>query len=340
MNDGNVISKTRDAFFGGKPAIYIIVLLVACVAAYVYKFRTENIFACPGGSGYTSDRYLSYCEAANYGDYEHGAFWFKLEPAAVKSAVAAEVLFLGDSRLQFAFSTVATESWFSSNAISYYLLGFVGFENSQFARALLHKLRPNARVYVIAIGDFFESAERPIAVPVLHDGASQTRYEIKGVLQLIHKAMCTKLAKVCGHSLVIYRSRQSGMWYMPETTKFRGLERPVSYDEQVEEHSVHDAVAIGQTFLSELPVNRDCVILTVVPTVGTKIRMAEAISKGLDKTLVVPEHVDALSTREGVHLDQISAEHWSEAFFKAAGSAIRKCLDTRGHATDRPKPLS
>ena len=68
--------------------------------------------------------------------------------------------------------------------------------------------------------------------------------------------------------------------------------------------------------------------------------MAEAISKGLGKTLVVPEHVNALSTREGVRLDQISAERWSEAFFKAAGSAIRKCLDTPGHATDRPKPLS
>ena len=188
MDDGAVISRIRDALFIARPTIYILILLSACVASYLYKIRTDNIFACQASRGYSSDRYLTYCDAANYGDYEHGAFWFDLEPMAEMSAATADVLFLGDSRLQFAFSTAATAQWFSSASTSYYLLGFIGFENSIFARALLHKLKPRAKVYVINIGDFFEPSERPMAKPVMHDDAARARYEVKRFLQVVHKA--------------------------------------------------------------------------------------------------------------------------------------------------------
>ena len=145
MNDRASTSRIRNTLFAERPTIYILILLSACVASYLYKLRTDNIFGCQASVGYTAERYLAYCEAANYGDYEHGAFWFDLEPAAEMSASSADVIFLGDSRLQFAFSTAATAKWFSSASIKYYLLGFVGSENSAFARALLHKLRPKSK---------------------------------------------------------------------------------------------------------------------------------------------------------------------------------------------------
>ena len=283
--------------------------------------RTRGVAAC----WISADRYLTYCEAANYGDYEHGVFWFDLEPAAEMSAASADVLFLGDSRLQFAFSTAATAKWFSLASITYYLLGFAGSENSTFARALLHKLRPRAKVYVIGIDPFFEPSERPIAKPVLHDGAARARYETKKFLQIVHKIACMKITKICGNRWAIFRSRKTGAYYMPETIKFDGFERPVSYDAEIDGRVIHDAISIGQIFISELPVKGDCVILTVVPTVGTRVRIAEAIANGLGKTLVVPEYFNGLSTREGVHLDQVSAERWSEAFFKAAAPEIEKC---------------
>ena len=90
------------------------------------------------------------------------------------SAANADVLFLGDSRIQFAFSTAATAKWFSSASAGYYLLGFFAFENSIFERALLHKLKPRAKVYVIAIGDFFQPFEGPVAKTIMHDGAERS----------------------------------------------------------------------------------------------------------------------------------------------------------------------
>ena len=329
--------RKRDGLFRERPAIYILILLAACAASFLYKLRADTIFACPA-SGYTSDSYLAYCEATNYGDYEHGAFLFDLEPLAEKSAATADVLFLGGSHLQFAFSTAATAQWFSSASASYYLLGFVAFENSIFARALLHKLKPRAKVYVIALNDFFESSERPIAKTVMHDAAARPRYEVKRFLQIFHQATCVKLPKICGGGVVVFRSRRTGAWYMPQPSKFKGLERPVSYNEQIDEHAVAEATAIGRPFLSELPVKTECVILTMVPTVGTKLSLANAIASGLGKPLVFPEHLDGLQTREGIHLDNASTERWSEAFFKTAAPEIQKCLEATSPGVNRPQP--
>jgi hypothetical protein len=331
--------RKRNGLFKERPTIYILILLGAVIASTLYRLWAFDIFACQA-SGYTYDRYLAYCEATNYGDYEHGAFLFDLEPVAEMSAATADALFLGGSRLQFAFSTASTARWFSLVSASYYLLGFVAFENSLFARAVLHKLKPRAKIYVIALDDFFEPSERPIAKTVMHDAAARPRYEVKRFLQIVHQATCMKLTKICGDGVVVFRSRQTGTWYMPRTNKFKGLERPVSYNEQIDEHAVDEAIAIGRIFLSELPVKSECIILTVVPTVSTKLRVANAIASGLGKMLVVPEHLDGLQTRDGLHLNDASAERWSEAFFKTAGPEIQKCLEGTRNGDNRAQSSS
>jgi hypothetical protein len=321
--DPQILSTSRLDPFIARPTIYILIVLGAFFASYLYKLRVDNILACQA-SGYTSDTYLAYCDATNYGDYDHAAFWFDLEPTAEMSATGADVIFLGNSRMQFAFSTAATAQWFGLSR--YYLLGFLGFENSIFAQALLNKLKPKAKVFIIAIDGFFESSERPLAKNVMHARAGRPRYEVKRLLQFVHKAICMKLSIICGDGVVVFRSRETGTFNMPQTSRFKGLARLVSYDQQIDEHAVDDAIAIGRIFLSELPVKPECVILTSVPTVGTKLGVANAIASGLGKKLVIPEYLDGLQTIEGVHLDHTSAERWSEAFFKTAVPQIQKCL--------------
>jgi hypothetical protein len=94
--------------------------------------------------GYDSDKYLAYCHADHYGDYDHGALWFDLEPGVRPSLNAAQVLFLGNSHMQFAFSSDAINRWFSSNAIRFYLMGFAYWENHLFEGALLRRFEPTA----------------------------------------------------------------------------------------------------------------------------------------------------------------------------------------------------
>ena len=127
-------------FRAGKPLLYVIVVMMAAFATVVFQMRTKGIFACQA-AGYVADRYLESCRAEGYGDYDHGAFWFGLEPRAGEFVRKADVLFMGSSRMQFAFSTATTAEWFSSKAARYYLLGFAFSEKYLFEQELLRKLR-------------------------------------------------------------------------------------------------------------------------------------------------------------------------------------------------------
>src|ERR1035437_1360283 len=143
-----------------KPVVYTLLLIGVVVLSAAYDVRKSGIFACPA-SGYGSDSYLSYCEATGYGDYDHGAFWFGLEPTASEAATSADVLIVGNSRTQLAFSDSRTAGWFESRRVRYFLLGFNYKNNIVFEAPLLRKLAPRARVYVVNLDGFFDQMTSP-----------------------------------------------------------------------------------------------------------------------------------------------------------------------------------
>jgi hypothetical protein len=106
---------------------------------------------------------------------------------------------------------------------------------------------------------------------------------------------------------------------------------PVSYDEGVDQSVVDADTAAAVDFVKRFAQGK-CVILTMVPSVETKIAKANAIAKGLGAKLVTPGILEGLKTKDGYHLDQPSAERWSQAFFQTAGPEIRSCLETQGGA--------
>jgi hypothetical protein len=320
------LGKQQVGLFASMPTIYICVILVAVLASYGYWTRTRSIFACQA-DGYTADRYIAYCDARNYADYEHGAFWFGLEPSARQYARDADVLFLGNSRLQVGFSTAATADWFSRASAQYYLLGFSYYENALFAEELLRKLRPHANVFVINVDDFFDRLETEPVKSIWHDPEAENRYESKRFWQLVHKLVCKTFGALCGSHVVTYRSRETGAYEMRTPRDIL----PVSYDEGVDQSVVDADTAAAVDFVKRFAQGK-CVILTMVPSVETKIAKASAIAKGLGAKLVTPGILEGLKTKDGYHLDQPSAERWSQAFFQTAGPEIRSCLETQGGA--------
>jgi hypothetical protein len=320
--------KKRGVLFASRPAIYILIVVFAVVTAYAYKLRAVGIFSCQA-DGYTFDRYLAYCNGTDFGDYEHGALWFDLEPSAKKFASGADVIFLGDSHIQFGFSTDATNQWFSSASSRYYLLGFIFGENVVFEEEILRKLKPKAKVYVIAV-NFLERSETLPAKDVMHDPASRYRYEAKYRWQLAHRQICEKLPAICGHRYAIFRSRETGAYHKSGKVGVEGS--PVYYEHDMNQEKIKYYSASGRSFLSQLPVRRDCIILTTVPTVranafaySPSVETAEAVAKELGVSFV-PAALDGLRTFDGSHLDQSSAERWSKAFFQVAGPQILTCI--------------
>lgn len=314
--------RSRDRLlFDRKSGLYVFLVLAVALFAGMYSLRTYSIFSCQA-SGYGSDAYLGYCGATSYGDYDHGAIWFGLEPAAAAAAAKADVLFVGNSRTVFGFSSKATSDWFSSRSVSYYLLGFSHFENYTFEAPLLSKLRPRAKVYIINIDSFFERSETGPGKTVMRDESARSRYEEKRRWQTIHKAICTTFKLACGNDEAIFRSRSAGHWYVTGG-RFKGA--PVSYDGDVDKNKLASYTASGKEFRPSLSVSRSCVILTIVPTVKTGIGTANAIATALGLKLVAPKLAE-LTTFDQFHLNPESAQRWSAAFLEEAGPQIRKCL--------------
>jgi hypothetical protein len=324
-------ANSWKGFFAIRPVTYIFVILLASFTAYAYKFTKETIFACQAAM-YSSDRYIAYCTGTHYADYEHGAFAFDLEPKAENFAGDADVLFLGNSRLQYAFSTSATADWFSAASARYYLLGFGYYENMVLAEELLRKIRPRAKVYVINVDEFFDRTETPPVKTILHDPTARARYETKRRWQRVHEPVCKIFAFICRHQFAIFRSRETGAYYAEGTTKLQKT-TPVSYDEVVSQSAVDRNTANAIDFLKRFTKGK-CMILTLVPFVGTKIGDANAIATGIGMKLVAPKNLEGLQTWDGYHLDQRSAARWSQAFFEAAGPEIRSCLEE--HGASRP----
>ncbi len=316
-------AKPREGLFANWPMMYIWIVLAATLGSYGIWLHTRSIFACQG-RGYTSDRYLASCNGANYADYEHGAFWYDLEPSALAAAAKTDVLFLGNSRLQVAFSTPATVDWFSAASASYYLMGFSYFENAVFEGELLRRIHPQASVYVIDLDDFFAPFDSIPMKAIRHDPMSRTSYEDKRFWQRLHEPICSRLPVLCGSKYVIYRSRKTGTYYTEGT--IRNATTPITYDQTIHPEVVDRNVARAIDFMKEFAQGK-CVILTLVPFTGTDIADANAIAAGLGAKLVTPSNIDGLQTHDGAHFDQQSADRWSEAFFQAAGPEIRSCID-------------
>jgi hypothetical protein len=307
-----------------RSGLYTLLVLAVTLGAGVFSVRKHGIFNCPA-SGYSSDRYLAYCGGTNYGDYEHGSFWFGLEPAANDAAAKARVLFLGNSRTQFALSTKATADWFSSLPASYYLLGFLYYENYTFEGPLVRRLRPRPKVYVINIDSFFDQSESAPAKTVMQDQSASTRYEQKRKWQRIHKVICTSSEAACGHGQAIFRSISTGAWLM-RGGGFSSIDSgPVSYDEDIDQNMLAAYTALGNEFLPSISADRVCTILTIVPTVNTPVGTAKAIAVALGLNLVAPRPA-GLMTFDHSHLNPESAQRWSAAFLDEAGPQIRKCL--------------
>lgn len=317
-----------------RPVLYILIVLCGIIGPFLFKLRANGIFACPA-DGYAGNRYLAYCQVTGYGDYDHSAFWFGLEPDIERFATEADVLFLGSSRMQFAFSSQATHEWFSSRLVRYYLMGFSFTENISFSAPLLSKLRPQAKVYIINVDRFFEDKETEVGKAILRENDALARSKEKRFWQVLHQPFCTTLAMLCGKEASFFRARETGMWNLKGIRLWDGSKDVADGPPSDADRWEHYA-ALGTEFLSQLPVDRRCVLLTIAPYNATKRAEATAIADAMHMELLVPP-LDGLQTFDGSHLDRPSAERWSQAFFETAEPRIRECL---GKARTSPQVVN
>lgn len=309
--------------------VYTLAIFVVMLTASAYHIRASGIFACPA-RGYAGDHYLAYCNADGYGDFDHGAFWFDLDPVSRQAAAAAEVLFVGNSRLEFGFSAPPLGQWFADNKLTYYLLGFSYSENVNFLKPLLERIRPQARAYVINVDNFFVDKVTVPAREVMAAPDAASRSESKLNWQFPHQDICRWLPFACDEQAGYYRQRTTGEWVLDGHLGDRHNRNLAPIPTSVGPDRGDDRLAASEQaaardFIAGLGVPPDCVILTYVPTGDNQRQHAVALAGSLGLAIESPQ-LDGLRTFDGSHLDPQSAERFTRAFMAQAGRQLQSCL--------------
>jgi hypothetical protein len=280
-------------------------------------------------SGYGEDYFLAYCNSRTYGDYEHGALYYGAEPAAAESLRNAQVIFLGNSRTQAAFSTRAVRSYFASRNVRFFVMGFGYGEWSAFSLATLLKSRAAPKVLVINADPFFsDKLSQPAQEALEGRPGFLWRLALKALFQRIHRNLCPRAQGVCPASEAsIFRSATDGQWYWvgPMVRDLsvpldRAAQKPIAPDELLQ------ATDLGKKFLDAVGLDRRCVVLTGIPNSELDAPdVAATLAAALNTSSIFPP-ADDLSTIEGLHLSLASAERWSDAFVAAMTPVLRDCI--------------
>jgi hypothetical protein len=271
--------------------------------------------------------FLAYCRDETYGDFEHGAFLYGLEPEAVRHAQRADVLVIGDSRAQFGFSTAAVRRYFAGRNVAYYLLGMGYGSTSGYARALVqrHAMRP--RVLIVNASPFFTD-DAPAVPSQVMTASVPTRlaYWRKALFQPLHRSVCARLPSACNPTAGgVHRLIESGEWIWQGVLAPADLAMPIA-DREITIEQEAEAVRLAAVFVREGGFDPRCTIATDVPGISADARrVVTAVAAAVGGAAVLPI-VEGLSSLDGEHLNAASAERWSAGFLDAADAVIAACL--------------
>ena len=317
--------------------VYLVLLAAAgIVAGEAYRLVNwgRDVLGCTLSRD--AGTFLAYCTSDQYGDFEHGAYYFGLEPEAVDNLRKAKVLLLGNSRSQFAFSTDEVKRYFNEHSLPFYLMGFGYGEGSDFARTLIKRYNLKPKVLVIVADPFFKSWLSPPASAIADNLnpfwmriRARWEYFTKKFFNMLAPKICDLRVTLCLSNLpAIYRSSKDGSWI------WRNLFAPPEHGQipidlarvPIFGPPATTDLEIARQLFEVAGVQRDCVVLTVVPnSVIDAGHYAVEIGRLLGVRVVLPE-LDGLMTIDSAHLTWTSAQRWSGSLLREIDALVSTCV--------------
>jgi hypothetical protein len=303
------------------------------VAAFI-KFLLPCLY-CEGFSADT-DHFMAYCNSKGHGHYDHAAYLFETENGLYDMVKNADVLFLGSSRIQDALSTNALTEWTISKRVQPYLLGFGYKEQDIFAAELLKKIRPKPKLVIINVDPFFSSSTSAHAHQLLESPISGwlkalTKKVLHSFNEIAFRSELPLIEKlVKGTISTVYRSRKDGRWIWRKER--RGTIPVAEIEEDNKDMLINQYASNAESFLQLLPVKRQCVVLTNIPSAKTNTDISKVLAKRLGTGYVAPYSANLMTT-DGSHLDSASSELWTSAFLKDLEPFLALCLK-KGNGDD------
>ena len=310
------------------------VLAFVLMSLTIFIWKRSDLFPWIGScnpAGYSNDSFMSYCHSSRFGDLEHNVYWLNLEPQLIENVQNADVLFLGNSRTQYAFSTSAVSDFFAKKDYSHYVFGFgMGSQNSV-PEMLTEKYSLKPKAIIVNADPFFTNRNSGTNQAMLDESWSR-HWELnsKRWLSRQQQRICTNNDSGFLHSLLctgveetLYRRIEDGHWDVRYFRKNKNIPTAIDNQQQLGV-SINEAKSIAESFIEKLGVKKQCVILTVTPRTQTPLAFAKTLAEELGVVGIFPQ-VEGLITVDDSHLDPESALSWSTSILKDADPILDEC---------------
>lgn len=305
---------------------YACLLIMIGVVAQIVGYAATGISIAGCRIAPAPDQFISFCGSPRFADYEHGAFWFGLEPEAIANLKAADVVFTGSSRTMFAFSTDEIRTYFAAHGLRQFNLGFSYEEQQTFFERLAVKYRLHPRILVIGVDPYFDDRVSQPAYAVLNDWHEGARTLLKKIEIKLQPMLCAS----CRPGVyTAFRSSRDGYFtwldvLMPDHENSRAIENRLR-DVQV---NIPDTAAKATRFLQAIGMPASCVILVPMPThqIWLKPDPIERVAQTLGAMYVDADTGDDLSLVDNIHLSYWSAKRFSAAFLREFDGLPKTCL--------------
>jgi hypothetical protein len=265
--------------------------------------------------------YLAYFN----GDVEHFALYDNFDGAA-EALKRADVLFLGNSRMQYAFRDGdVLRRFFYARGLSYFVLAFGYDEGGIFPEAIIRKFNLHPKWVIVNADPFFGLPPTAVASRAMSFGyleAWKSRFEAVhslAVQRFIHRIFpYFGLSQWDAHpQWIYYRSKSDGTLRLAAWRGTPGAIRP--NDGAVGPLPSPEQVKEAEGFKKDLDTRGARLVMTwIPPSLGTTARY---LASSLQVPLVVPEET-GLVTIDGSHLDEESCKRFSTSFLAAFGRII------------------
>jgi hypothetical protein len=229
---------------------------------------------------------------------------------------SSDVVFFGDSTLQFAFRGEVLRTFFAERDLNYYLLGFPN-GSIWMARAVLERCKARPRLAVVLETGFFVGQPEGLDEEVLASSefdARKSRMEFEmafAVRRRLHRLLPHPIGRDwTGGDWILYRNPDDGGWWVAA-----GSERDIPVTggpvEGVSIPSEH--LQVAEHFRSMIDDGGGNLLLAYVPTKRVGRGRAHAIAEYLGVPIIDPDP-PGLRTADAVHLREESSDRFAGAF--------------------------
>lgn len=270
----------------------------------------------------SKDLYLAYFN----GDLEHYVIYDDLDGAA-DALKRADVLFLGNSRVEYAFRDRAVlRDFFLSRSMNYFVMAFGFGEGSDFPEAVIRKFNLHPKWVIVNADPFFGMATSAAASQTItysYFQAWKNRFETDTSLTVerhLYKIFpYLGLSQFDDHPQWLeYRAKSDGIL---QPAAWRGTPQPVlpNHGDYLGQHTSPDQLKEARDFKREMDARGARLILTWIPP--SSGNAARYVADSIHVPLIVPEQT-RLMTIDGSHLDYPSSERFSKSFLVALSQLI------------------